>query len=138
MEALGLDEPPWASTVLKSMVFIMQIASRPVPMVLKCMVFTVQDEPRCFRHIGFMTQNASRLIESIPRTPVLVHKTDRGYSDDSSSAIQNDRASSTVLKAKAFGVQMSSRFIEDVPKAEAPAFRNASRFIDDETVRTLL
>ena len=33
---------------------------------------------------------------------------------------------------------MSSRFIEDVPKAEAPAFRNASRFIDDETVRTLL
>ena len=30
MEALGLDEPPWASTVLKSMVFIMQIAWRPV------------------------------------------------------------------------------------------------------------
>ena len=111
MEALGLDEPPWASTVLKSMVFIMQIAwrpvearpsagldgsekhvfimqiaSRPVPMVLKCLVFTMRDEPRCFRYIGFMTQNASRLIESIPRAPVLVHKTDRGYSDDSSSA----------------------------------------------------
>jgi hypothetical protein len=30
MEALGLDEPPWASTVLKSMVFIMQIAWRSV------------------------------------------------------------------------------------------------------------
>ena len=107
MEALGLDEPPWTSTVLKSMVFIMQIAWRSVEDRTSAGLdgsekhgFYYADRIEARAHgseIGFMTQNASRLIESIPRTPVLVHKTDGGYSDDSSSAIQNDRASSTMF-----------------------------------------
>ena len=121
--------------VLKSVVFTMQNASRPIEAV-------DLDEPRCFRHTGFITQNGSRLIEANPKTQVMLHKTDRGSSRLLRRLkfcyTKGSRFIEYVLKTKALGVQMSSRFMADVPETQAPAFRNASRFIDDETVRTLL